>query len=318
MKAILSFACLWLAVLSLTGQGNPPPTNRDAGQLLDGMVLDRDGKPLTDTNFVAQLFAGPSSTQLWPVGTPEQIRPGARPGYLNFGPAHGRQWPKVQPGAPAFWQIRVWDRRLGTIQTAAVAARAKHGESEVAEINTAGPAPRAAGPKTFKLSAGAVFITFPPGYSMFSNPLHNPAGNAVALVLTNMPEGTTLSQWNSDTQKYLTNKFAAGAWTDPHADCSPGRGGILGNPLKEPITVIFTGDAGPPVKLMTRPVGFYMMGSGTDVPVAFTNCLGFPLSDGDMIYRLVDGKYKINNYDFGEWQGGFPILQPGEAVLFRR
>lgn len=103
---------------------------------LNAPVFDTDGTTLlADTNFLAQLYGGPTAEALEPVGAAVPFRTGLAAGYI-----HGvqRVIPTVAPGATAYVQMRAWAATGGASYEAALAAGMGHGTSVVVQVVTGG------------------------------------------------------------------------------------------------------------------------------------------------------------------------------------
>lgn len=128
----------------------------------DAPVFDLDGVTrLSGTNYVAQLYAGP---------TPESLRPMASPTPFSSGPLAGFFLPQtvtlphVPPGATAFTQVRAWEIARGSSYDEARALGGKFGRSETVQVTTGGGMPptmppRMRGLTSFSLRAGLPAFT---------------------------------------------------------------------------------------------------------------------------------------------------------------
>lgn len=99
-------------------------------------VFDVGGEIRLDgTNYVAQLYAGPTAELLRPVGPP------CRFGLRNNGTWLGRTiaLPNIAPDSQAFVQVRVWDESAASSYEAARALGARFGRSGIMTVTTQAP-----------------------------------------------------------------------------------------------------------------------------------------------------------------------------------
>ncbi|HVY72119.1 MAG TPA: hypothetical protein VHH73_19450, partial [Verrucomicrobiae bacterium] len=304
MKRILFLGCVLGGISGLMGQ---EPVQQGTVTFLNygswgskAPVYDTDGTTLlSGTNYVAELYAGATADSLVPAGTPFPFRTGIGAGYFDPGIDSTRFVP-VPAGDPAYCQFRVWDITFGMTYEEAVAAGSKHGQSNVALVQKTGGNVKINWPpdfpayivgwQSFALVPGDASVAAPQGFSLISNPLSH-GGNTVAEILPNVPEGTVFYHWDSQAQTFAATSFTGGAWTNPGADFSPGTGAFLLNPATQPINVTFSGVAPSGPILARRVTGFYLIGSGKQVPALATDCLGFPPKDGDVIYHFGKNGY---------------------------
>lgn len=121
----------------------PPPgpavwfANRAPG--LEAPVYDTDCRtPVQGTNFVAQLWLGPTADTLQPLGAPQPFSlpspDGGSPGF--FAPTW-LEAPDFVLGRPLLAQVRVWDAAGAESFTDAAARGLKHGVSELFQVQPA-------------------------------------------------------------------------------------------------------------------------------------------------------------------------------------
>jgi hypothetical protein len=124
-------------------------------------VLDIDGfTRLSGSNYVAQLYAGASLTELRPAGAPSQ--------FYSAGSFSGYFMEKVvtlatvPPGSSVLVQVRAWERNRGTTYEEARALGGKYGKSELLSITTyaSGAQPLGlVGLQSFVMQAGLPFFS---------------------------------------------------------------------------------------------------------------------------------------------------------------
>jgi hypothetical protein len=121
-------------------------------------IYDVDGiTPLSGTNFLAQLYAGPSLDALVRAGSPTPFRNSVTlPGTVV---PKTVTVPNVAPFATVYVQVRAWDRARGSTYEEARALGGKFGRSNIATLIAGGGSPPAVPPRltnmqSFNLAAG--------------------------------------------------------------------------------------------------------------------------------------------------------------------
>lgn len=122
---------------------------------LDAPVFDVDTvTPLNGSNYMAQLYAGPTLELLRPVSAPSPFRSGFGAGYFY---SRIVTLPNVPPGATAVLQVRAWDANKGSSYEEARALGGRFGKSEL-WVQTVGggsqPPTPLGGLQSFSLQAG--------------------------------------------------------------------------------------------------------------------------------------------------------------------
>lgn len=128
---------------------------------VDAPVFDIDGvTPLNGSNYLAQLYGGPSLETLRPLGLPSPFRTGFRAGYFY---SQVVTLPTVPPGSNAIVQVRAWETGNGTSYEAARALGGKFGKSELLTVMVGGgllPPMNLEGLQSFSLGAGMPQYTY--------------------------------------------------------------------------------------------------------------------------------------------------------------
>ena len=126
-----------------------------AGTTDPAPVYDVDGVTLlSGSNYVAQLYAGPSVERLRPVSAPTPFQSGLKAGY--FYPQTVRI-PTVGPGSNAIVQVRVWEWSKGSTYEEARAFGGKFGQSDLLTVTLGSaemPPACLTGLRAFRLEAG--------------------------------------------------------------------------------------------------------------------------------------------------------------------
>lgn len=115
---------------------------------MDGVTL------LSGSNYVAQLYAGPTVERLRPVSAPTPFQSGLNAGY--FYPQTVRI-PTVGPGSNAIVQVRVWEWPKGSTYEEARAFGGKFGKSDLLTVTLGSaemPPTCLTGLRAFRLEAG--------------------------------------------------------------------------------------------------------------------------------------------------------------------
>ncbi|MBU6402047.1 MAG: hypothetical protein KGS61_17150 [Verrucomicrobia bacterium] len=154
-----------------------------------------------------------------------------------------------------------------------------------------------------KAPVGYVQLQVPTRFSLIANPL-NQGDNTVTAVLTNgVVEGMTLFKLNPTNLTFSANQFQGGAWSDPTMSLAPGEGAFLFNP-GAPATLTFVGELlGNVSYTNSLPAGLSLVSSMLPEGGRLDTTLGFPVADGDVIYRYNNAlsAYEVYTYDFGSW-----------------
>lgn len=173
---------------------------------------------------------------------------------------------------------------------------------------------------------------FLPGDTLFNNPLSQPGYETLNYLFpSSIPNGTTISLWNSTTASFgTTSTFSSGAWSI-NLTLQPGTGAQLFTPLA--FTNTFVGnvlnhDGNPivggqitPPPVFTGPNGIYLLGdkcpttdTGTDI---FLNILGRLPNIGEQVTLLnnVTQTYTTSTYlGSGNWDN-VPTLNVGYSAF---
>jgi hypothetical protein len=152
------------AVLTVTtsdiGGGTIDFRNKFGGVVTNGApVFDLDGvTPLNGSNYVAQLYAGPSLALLRPAGQPTPFQSGFNAGYFY---SQIITLANVPPGGNAVVQVRAWDVAFGTSYEEVRALGGRVGKSQVLQVAAGGnalPAAPLTGLQSFSLQAGLPYF----------------------------------------------------------------------------------------------------------------------------------------------------------------
>ena len=165
-------------------------------------------------------------------------------------------------------------------------------------------------------AVGYVNTTLKPGFNLIANPL-NAANNSLGSILPAPEEGTTVYKWTG--AAYSISAFEFGAWSDAALTLAPGEGAFVTNPTATDKTVTFVGDVMIGALSNPVPAGFSMRSSMVPQAGGLTSVLGFPATDGTIVYQYngATQTYSIDAVEFGSWGNSGangPSLAVGEAV----
>jgi hypothetical protein len=122
-------------------------------------IFDLDGtSPLNGSQYVAQLYAGPSLENLRPAGQPTPFQPAYDAGYFV---SQAISLANVAPGSNAVLQVCVWDANYGTSYETVRALGGRFGKSGILEVPAGGgfmPPQTLQGLQSFSLQAGLPFF----------------------------------------------------------------------------------------------------------------------------------------------------------------
>ena len=126
---------------------------------IDARVFDLDGvTPLDGSNYVAQLYAGPSLDLLRPAGQPTPFQSGVNGGFF-VPPIVALA--NVAAGSNAVLQVCAWDATFGTSYEQVRSTGGKFGKSAILQVVAGGgtrPAQTLLGFKSFSLQAGLPYF----------------------------------------------------------------------------------------------------------------------------------------------------------------
>jgi hypothetical protein len=128
-------------------------------------------------------------------------------------------------------------------------------------------------------------------------------------LFTSVPDGTIIYEFANGT--YNISTFSFGSW-DVDQTLAPGQAAFFNNPNTSAITVTFVGNVPQGSLSQSIPVGFSLQSSQVPQSGALDTVLGYPVADGDIVYRYAGGVYTISTYSFGSWDT-IPVPNVGEG-----
>jgi hypothetical protein len=159
------------------------------------------------------------------------------------------------------------------------------------------------------------------GFNLISNPLDNKStdGNKIKNLFASLPPGAQIFKFNSATAKYdlASSDDFGGGIVGPAAELTvlPGEGVFI--QVSAPATVTFVGEVPSGNLSNPLPVGFSIKASQVPQAGAITTALGYAPEEGDQVFKWDEAtqKYNAHGFEFGEWSGGVPTLEVGEAFF---
>lgn len=149
-------------------------------------------------------------------------------------------------------------------------------------------------------AVGYVNLSISKGFSIIANPLDNKSnGNKLGGLIAGVPENTAIYRFingNFDISTYAKDDNGNLAWDKPDAVVAPGEGFFINNPSASAVTVTFVGDV--PTGNLSNALkkGFNLKASQVPQSGQLDTVLKFPATDGDTVYRLVNGNYSISTF----------------------
>jgi len=170
-------------------------------------------------------------------------------------------------------------------------------------------------------AVGYVNTTLAKGYNLISNPLDNKAtgGNQVKNLFASLPAGAQVFVFNGTKYDLASVDEFSGEITGPAAtmDVTPGNGVFVH--VDAAATVTFVGEVPAGTLHNAVPKGFSIKASQVPQAGKVSTDLKFPAEEGDQIFvfNTATGKYTTSTFTFGDWDGGEPSLDVGQAVFVR-
>jgi hypothetical protein len=165
-------------------------------------------------------------------------------------------------------------------------------------------------------AVGFVNRTLAPGFNLISNPLNAPTNTLTALFPSGaVPNGTSVFQF--DGANFVGSSFLFGNWSLNLTNV-PGGGFFIKNPAATNITVTFVGNVQQGTLTTPLPAGFWITSSQVPQKGLVTTDLLLPVANGDSVFRFTNNAYVGSSFLFGNWSGGEPELDVGEAFFVKK
>ena len=172
-----------------------------------------------------------------------------------------------------------------------------------------------------KNAPGYADVFLAPGVSMLSIPFLS-GDNTIADLIPFAPEGSVVYHYDAASEAYTVNMFFWGEWDEPETVIMPGSAVFFRNDSGANLLLSLRGDV--PQGERVTPLGARWELIGSPIPQAgrADADLGLPVSDGDMILRMLPGatSYQIHHFVDGQWVDsaeadlhGVPELGVGEG-----
>jgi hypothetical protein len=161
---------------------------------------------------------------------------------------------------------------------------------------------------------GYVTLTLPPGFSMIANPLYG-GSNTVEALFPKVPEGSTLTKFETHLFKLTKNVFTDSKWSNPLDTLLPGEGAIFFNPTADFKTLTLAGEVQQGDLSLPLPAGFSVRSSIVPLPGVLDTDLLFPVADDDVVhlYDKDRQKYVVYSFNSRKWTPEPPVLGVGES-----
>jgi hypothetical protein len=168
-------------------------------------------------------------------------------------------------------------------------------------------------------SVGFIRVTIPVGFSLIANPLQA-SDNSVAALFPEVPDGATIYKYAGNPPLFSINTYERG-WAQPQETLNPGEGAFFFNPGPEPLVITFFGELLQGVLANPIPQGLSLRSSMVPIAGPIDTTLGFPVEDGDTVYRFRrtpnPNGYSIHTYGWGQWDTR-PYIEIGEAFFVNK
>ncbi|MEO6034360.1 MAG: hypothetical protein ABIQ35_03810 [Verrucomicrobiota bacterium] len=170
------------------------------------------------------------------------------------------------------------------------------------------------GGATSKNILGYATLSLPPGFAMISNPF-NALSSRVETLFPEMPEGMTISKFDTSLFRLTNNSVKNGKWTNPNELFVPGEGAIVFNPTTDFKNLNFVGDVSQGRLTNPIPAGMSIRSSLVPQPGRLHTDLGFPIGEGDVInmFDRDQQKYTVHPYSAEAWDRNPPTIGVGES-----
>jgi len=161
---------------------------------------------------------------------------------------------------------------------------------------------------------GYASITLAPGFSMVGNPLFG-GNDSVPELFKQMPDGTSVSKFDSRLHRLREDALKGGRWTNPGERIGLGEGAMVLNPSSDYKILTFVGEVKMGGFSIPVPAGFSIQTSLVPEPGVLHPDLGFPIDDGDVIHQFDrdQQKYVLYPYVSKTWAAGPPIIGVAES-----
>lgn len=151
-------------------------------------------------------------------------------------------------------------------------------------------------------AVGYVNVVLNKGFTIIANPLNAGDNHLSKIFPSTLPSGTVIYRYVNGAFKLAT--FAPDDnnvlnW-DTDFEIKPGEGFFIKNPTQAAVTVTFVGEVmqststGPLANPMVA--GFNLTASMVPQSGDLKADLGYPAENGDIVYRYVNGSYKLSTY----------------------
>ena len=168
----------------------------------------------------------------------------------------------------------------------------------------------------FFIPKPAITLTkfIPAGLSLIANQLDH-GSNTLNEVLANVPDGSIIYKYNNINGTWVSATYCAPlkTWTPGSLKLSPGEGAFIQSPTNFNLTL--SGTPHTPVLPVVIPAGqTYLLSRQTNGIGNYTNIVGFPPTNGAVVYQWTGSNYNASTFVSGSWTPSEPTVAIGEAV----
>lgn len=169
-------------------------------------------------------------------------------------------------------------------------------------------------------AVGFVNLTFPPGFTLATNPLEG-STNTVPALFPSVPNGTSVFKFDSATGSYTGSTFLFGSWNNASMTLVPGEGFFFKNPGATTLTNTFVGNVKQGTLTTPLSAGFTLVGSQVPQSGLVTTDLGLPIGNAESVFKFntTSQSYEGGSYLFGSWSApGEPSIGVGEGFFVKK
>jgi len=170
-------------------------------------------------------------------------------------------------------------------------------------------------------AVGFVNVTFPPGFSIASNPLEG-ATNTIVALFPSVPNGTSVFKFDNASGSYTGANFLFGSWgAGGSITLVPGEGFFFKNPTGTPLTNTFVGNVKQGTLATPLSAGFNLVSSQVPQSGLVSTDLGVPIGNAESVFKFdaTTQSYTGGSFLFGSWgTGGEPSIGVGEGFFVKK
>ena len=169
-------------------------------------------------------------------------------------------------------------------------------------------------------AVGFVNVTFPPGFTIASNPLVG-ATNTVAALFSNLPFLSQVFKFDPQSGNFTSSTYLGGTtWTTPGMTLVPGEAFFFKNPSGTAITNTFVGNVSQGTLVTPLPAGFSMASSQVPQAGLVATDLQLPANFLDAVYTF-DSVTGYTGYTYlggTTWVPSEPTIGVGQGFFVKK